>query len=118
MRGDIILSLPSTNNLLYFHVDSSDVCTGCIYIQQIPEGERNISFNSRVFGKAEQKVYTVHRELCGIIYALQTYGQYIIGWPFPINLFCGQILILYLWGRKRQLSHQFLSYQVITTDNN
>ena len=89
--------------------------TGCILIQQFPEGKRIISFNSRIFDKAEQKMSTLHRELCGIVSALQTYEHYIIGSPFPIYLYCDHKPILYFWGRKGQLSHRFFRYQVIIT---
>ena len=58
---------------------------------------------------------TLHRELCGVVSALQTYEHYIIGSPFPIYLYCDHKPILYLWGRKGQLSHRFFRYQVIIT---
>ena len=58
---------------------------------------------------------TLHRELCGIVSALQTYEHYIIGSPFPIYLYCDHKPILYLLGRKGQLSHRFFRYQVILT---
>ena len=58
---------------------------------------------------------TLHRELCGIGSALQTYEHYIIGSPFPTYLYCDRKPILYLWGRKGQLSHRFFRYQVIIT---
>ena len=58
---------------------------------------------------------TLHRELCGIVSALQTYEHYIIGSPFPIYLYCDHKPILYLLGRKGQLSHRFFKYQVIIT---
>ena len=58
---------------------------------------------------------TFHRELCGIVSALQTYGDYIIGSPFPIYLYCYYKPILYFWGGKGQLSHRFFMYQVIIT---
>ena len=72
-------------------------------MQQSPEGKRFISFNSRVIDKAEQKMSTPHRELCGIVSALQIYEHLIIGSPFPIYLYCDHKPILYLWGRKGQL---------------
>ena len=97
-------------------MDSSKVGLGRTLIQQFPEVKRIISFNSRVVDKAEQKMYTLHRELCGIVSALQTYEQYIIGSPFPIYLYCDHKPILYLWGRKRQLLHRFFRYQVINTN--
>ena len=39
-----------------------------------------------------------------MVSALQTYEHYIIGSPFPIYLYCDHKPILYLWGRKGQLS--------------
>ena len=96
-------------------MDSSNVGTGCILIQQFPEGKRIVSFNSRSFDKVEQKISTLHRELCGIVSALQTYEHYIIGSHFPTYLYCDNKPILYLWGRKGQLSHRFFRYQVIIT---
>ena len=112
---DTILAVPSTEYPFHIHVDSSNVGTGCILVQQFPEGKRIVSFNSRVFDKAEQKMSTLHRELCGIVSAFQTYEHYIIGSPFPIYLYCDHKPILYLWGRKGQLSHSFFKYQVIIT---
>ena len=96
-------------------MDSSNVETGCILIQPFPEGKRIISFNSRIFDKAEQKKSTLQRELCEIVSALQTYEHYIFGSLFPIYLYCDHKTILYLWGRKGQLSHRFFRYQVIIT---
>ena len=55
-----ILAVPSTDYPFHIHVDSSNVGTGCILIQQLPEGKRIISFSSRIFGKAEQKMSTLH----------------------------------------------------------
>ena len=95
-------------------MDSLNVGTGCILIQQFPEGKRIISFNSRRFDKAEQKISTLHRELCGIVSALQLYEHY-IGSFFPIYLYCDHKPILNLWGRKRRLSHRFFRYQAIIT---
>ena len=112
---DTILAVPSTEYPFQIHVDSSNVGTGCILVQQFPEGKRIVSFNSRVFDNAGQKMSTLHRELCGIVSALQTYGLYITGLPFPIYLYCDHKPILYLWGRKGQISHRFFKYQVIIT---
>ena len=55
IHKDRILAVPSTDYPFHIHVDSSNVGTGCILIQQFPEGKRIISFNSRVFDKAEKK---------------------------------------------------------------
>ena len=97
---DTVLAIPSTEYPFHVHVDSSNVGTGCILIQQLPEGKRIISFNSRIFDKAEQKMSTLHRELCGLVSALQSYEHYIIGSPFPKYLYCDHKPNLYLWGGK------------------
>ena len=115
IHKDTVLVVPSTDYPFHIHVDSSNVVTSCILIQQFPEGKKIISSNSRVFDKTEQKKSTLHRELCGIVSALQTHEHYIIGSPFPIYLYCDHKPILYLWGRKGQLSHRFFRYQVIIT---
>ena len=112
---DTILAVPSTDYLFHIHVDSSNVGTGFILIQQFPDGKRIISSNSRIFNKAEQKMSTLHRELCGIVSPLQIYEHYIIVSPFLIYLYCDHKPILYLWGRRGQLSHRFFRKQVIIT---
>ena len=106
---DTILAIPSTEYPFHIHVASSNAGTGYILIQQFPEGKRIISFNSRLFGKAEKKMSTLRRELCGIVSALQTHEHYLFGSPFPIYLYCDHKPSLYLWGRKGQLSHRFFS---------
>ena len=59
-----ILAVPSTDYPFHIHVDSSNIGTGRILIQQFLEGKRIISFNSRIFDEAEHKMSTLHRELC------------------------------------------------------
>ena len=113
---DTVPAAPSTDYPFHIHVHSSNVGTGCILIQQFPEGKRMISFNSWSFDKAEQKMSTLHRELCGIVSASQTCEHYIIGSPFPIYLNCDHKPICYLCGRKGQLSHRFFRYQVIISN--
>ena len=99
IHKDTILAVSSTDYPFLIHVDSSNVGTGCILIQQFPEGKRIISFNSRVFDKAEQKMST-HRELCVIVTSLQTYKHYNIGSPFPIYLYCDHKPILFYGDTK------------------
>ena len=65
--------------------------------------------------QAEQKISALHRDLGGIVSALQTYEQYIIGSPVPIYFFCDYKPIHYLWGRKGQFSICFFRHQVIVT---
>ena len=112
---DTILAISSTEYRFHIHVDSSNVGTVCILIQQFPERMRINSLNSRIFDKAEQKMSTLQKEMGGIVSALQTYEHYIIGSHFPIHLYCDHKPMLHLWARKRQLSHRFFRYQVMIT---
>ena len=60
ISDDTILAVPSTEYHFHIHVYSSNAGTECILVQQFPEGKRIVSFNSRVFDKAEQKMSTLH----------------------------------------------------------
>ena len=84
------LANPDVCYLFHIHVDSSNVGTGSILVQEFPEGKRVVSFNSRIFDKTEQKPSTMHRELCGNVSALKTYELYIIGSPHTIYVYCDQ----------------------------
>ena len=53
IHKDTVLTVSPIDYPFHIHLDSSNVGTGCILIQQFSEGERFISFNSRVFDKAE-----------------------------------------------------------------
>ena len=115
INQETIRTLPNPKHPFHIHVDSSSIGTGSILVQEFPSGKRKISFNSRVITKEEQKMSTLHRELCGNISALQTYEHFIIGSPHPITVFCNHKPLLYYWARKGRLSHRFLRYQVIFT---
>ena len=85
-------------------------------VQEFPSEKPIVSFNSRVFTKYEKKMMsTLHRELFGIISALQTHEHFIIGSPHPIKIFCDHKPLLYLRARKRRLCQRFFRYQVIIT---
>ena len=112
---DISNAFPSNDYPFHIHAGSSNLGTGCVLIQDFPDRKRMISANSRVFDKAEQKMSPQHRELCGIISALQTYEFYVIGSPFLIYLYCDHRPILFLWSRRGQMSHRFFKYQVVIT---
>ena len=112
---ETILAVPNPKYSIHIQVDSSSIGTGSILVQEFPSGKRIVSFNSRVFTKDEQKMSTLHRKLCGIISALQSYEHFIIGSPHPIKTFCDHKPLLYLWARKRRLSHRFFRYHVIIT---
>ena len=69
---ETVFAVPSTYYPFHIQVDSSTLGSGSILIPQFPEGKRIISFSCRIFDKTEQKISTLHRELCGIVSALQT----------------------------------------------
>ena len=115
---DTNLAVPSNDCPFQIHVDSLNNGTGFILIQQFPSGKRIISFNSRIFHQAQQKMSTLHTELCGIVSALQTYEHYIIGSPFPICLYCDHKPILYLWGWRGQLSPTITSLLQVSSNEN
>ena len=58
---ETILAVPNHMYAFHIHVDSSSIGTGCILVQEFPNGKRIVSFNSRVFTKDEQKMSTLHR---------------------------------------------------------
>ena len=94
-------------------MDSSNVGTGSILVQEFPEGKKVVSFNSRILDKTEQKLSTMHRELCGIVSALKTYEHYIIGSPHTIYVYCDHKPIIYLWARKGNISARFFHFHLI-----
>ena len=104
---DTILVVPPTDYLLHNHLDSSDVETNCILIQQFPEGKQLISFNSKVFDKAQQKKSTFHRELCGIVSVSQTYELYLMGSLFLYTYIgiANQSVICVICGDARDNYH-------------
>ena len=88
--------------------------------QQFPNGKLIVSFNSRVFSKDEQKMSTLHRELCEIISGLQVYELFKISSPHPIKAksfvitshccTCGH--------EKEDCSHRLFRYHVTITQFN
>ena len=104
IHKDTVLAVPSTDYPIQIHVVSSNVGTGCILIQPFPEGKGIISFSFRVFDKAQQKLSTLHRELCGIVSTLQIYEHHIIGSPFPSisTVIMNQFLI---YGDVKDIHH-------------
>ena len=69
---EIVLAVPNVMYPFPIHVDSSSIGTGSILVQEFPNGKRIVSFNSRVLTEDEQKMSTLHPEVCGIISDLQT----------------------------------------------
>jgi hypothetical protein len=116
LSKDTILAIPNTSKPFHIHVDASLYGIGCILIQEESKDEKRIvSYNSRIFTPAEQKMATIHRELCGIIFALDTYEYLIIGSPFDIVVFTDHKPILFLFSKKGNLNARFFKYQLTLT---
>ena len=112
---ETILAVPLTEYHLQIHVDSSNIATGCMLVKQVLEAKRILSFISRFFDNAEQKMSTLQRELGGIVSALQTHEQYIFGSTFSIFLYCDYKRILYLWGEGDNYPLIFSNIKSATT---
>ena len=97
----------------HIHEDSSNVGTGSILVQEFPHGKKVVSFNLGIFDKTEQKLSTMHRELCGIVSALKTYEHYITGSPHTIYAYCDHKPNIYLWARKGNISARFFHFHLI-----
>ena len=73
ISSDTVLAILDVHYLFQIHVFSSIVGTGSILVQEFLEGKKVVSFNSKIFDKIEQKLSTMHGELCGIVSAPKTY---------------------------------------------
>ena len=62
-----------------------------------------LSYSSRIFDTQEQKLSTYDRELCAVIFALQTYEHIIIGSKYQITLFTDHNPILFLFTSEGNL---------------
>ena len=113
--NDVSLVVPKTNYPYFIHVDSSSIGCGAILIQKFPDGNKIVSFNSRIFTPQEQKLSTLMRELTGIIWALQTYEFFVIGSKHPITILTDHKPILYLFSKRGNMNHRFFRYQLILT---
>ena len=75
---DTILAITSIEYPCHLQVDFSNVGARCILKQQFPDGKRILSVNWRIFDEPKQKMSMNHRELCGVVSALQPYEHYIV----------------------------------------
>ena len=113
IHKDTVLAVPSTDYPFYIHVDSSNVATGSMLIQQFPEGKRNISFNSRVIDKAEQKC-PLFIENNVELYQLSRHTNTTLSDHHSPSISIVIINQFFVYGGcKGQLSHRFFRYQVI-----
>jgi hypothetical protein len=103
---ETVRAIPNPKYPFSIHSDASNIGIGCILIQDLSEGKKIVSFNSRCFTPDEQKLPTITRELIGVSWSLEIYEPYIIGTPFTVYLYTDHKPILYLWSKKGQLNHR------------
>ena len=68
------------------------------------------SYNSGILNSQEQKLFTLDRELLGIVHALQIYGS-----PHPIHIFTDHKPLLHCFTKKGNLSPRFYRAQMPLT---
>ena len=77
---DAELAIPNTSKPFYITVDAYLAGAGAVLFQPNSNNRMQvISYNSHIFSTQEQKLSTYDRELCAVIFALQTYEHIIIG---------------------------------------
>ena len=108
-----IFAIPDVPYPFHIHVDSSNVGTGSIIVQEFPEGKKVVSSNSRFFDKTEKKISTMNRELCGIVSAAKKYEHYIFASPHTIYVYCDHSPFIYLWAQKGNVSAGFFHFHLI-----
>ena len=69
---DTVFAIPDSNYLFYVHVDDSSVGVRSTVVQELPEGKRTVSFNSRIHTKEDQKMSKTAREPRRVLTALKT----------------------------------------------
>ena len=74
-----------------------------------------ISYNSRILNPEEHKLYTLDRELFGIVHALPIYEILIIGSPHTIHIFTDHKPLLHCFTKKVNLSPRFYRAQMQLT---
>ena len=116
LKKDATLAIPNTSKPFYITVDASLVGVGAVLFRPNSNNRMQVlSFNSRIFDTQEQKLSTYDRELCAVIFALQTYEHIIIGSKFQITLFTDHNPILFLLTRKDNLTPRQYKAQMLLT---
>ena len=116
LKKDAELAIPNTSKPFYITVDASLVGAGAVLFQPSSNNKMQVlSYSSRIFDTQEQKLSTYDRELCAVIFALQTYEHIIIGSKFQITLFTDHNPILFLFTRKGNLTPRQYKAQMLLT---
>ena len=101
LTSDTELTIPNTKHPFSITVDASLIGLGAVLFQLNEQNQMKvISYNSRILNPQEQKLYTLERELLGIVHALQIYEFIIIGSPHPIHVFTDHKPLLHCFYKK------------------
>ena len=74
LTSETELKIPNTNHPFFITVDASLIGLGAALFHLKDQNKMKvISYNSRILNPQEQKLSTLHRELLGIVHALQIY---------------------------------------------
>ena len=80
------LTISKTKHPFFITVDASLIGLGAVLFQLNEQNQMKVIFyNSRILNPQEQKLFTLERELLGIVHALQIY-EFIIIHIFPISI--------------------------------
>ena len=116
LTSDTELTIPNTKHPFFITVDASLIGLGAVLFQLNEQNQMKVvSYNSRILNPQEQKLFTLKRELLGIVHALQIYEFIIIGSPHPIHVFTDQKPLLHCFTKKGNLSPRFYRAQMQLT---
>ena len=116
LASETELTIPNTKHPFFITVDASLIGKGAVLFQLNEQNKMKvISYNSRILNPQEQKLFTLDRELLGIVHALQIYEFLIIGSPHPKHIFTDHKPLLHCFTRKGNLSPRFYRAQMQLT---
>lgn len=90
-----VLAFPDFNETFIVHTDASNFAVGTVLSQL----EKPIQFASKTLNAAQRNYSTIEKELYAIIYALETFRHYLLGFEFI--LYCDHKPLIYLFNSKR-----------------
>jgi hypothetical protein len=78
-----VLILPNWDKPFHVYVDASNIALGCVLSQKDDKNfDHPIYFASRQLIAAEKNYTTTEREALGMIFAVQKFRHYLLGYPF------------------------------------
>lgn len=96
-----VLAFPDFNETFVVHTDASNIAVAAVLSQL----ERPIQFASKTLNNAQKNYSTIEKELYAIIYALEIFRHYLLGFEFI--LYCDHKPLIYLFNTKRFESRMY-----------